>query len=400
MVRFKMLGKDIDAFPQQYRTWVVNGSPDFNAMFYTGLKSGDNPLENITAYLLLDNSVIADFNYPIVAKDNVINWITTRKVLPQAVYDGQLAIIGEYVYIFGGKSSNKILRANINNPTDWVDTGATLPSELSGSQLAIINQTIYLFGGQDEQTLDTIYSANVSNPLVWTNHGSLLPRKLQNSQLAIINGEIYLFGGYEITGASKAIIKCSTSTPLVWTDTGSQLPEFLHSSHLGIIGNNVYLFGGINAANNNSRVICSAPLNNPTNWSSVGVLPYQISAGQFFTIGEKGYIIVPGSSTTQPYKTKVIRCELSNPTSWVNTEKFIPGEASYSHLAIIYDRVFLFGGNGSSIIYCSNSLMKYNLSDNAIISYGNVTETQYNSASTLDLFKVLGFPNWKADYGI
>ena len=400
MVRYKMIGKDIDAVPQQYRTWVVNNTPDFNATYYTGLKSGDNPLENITAYLILDNSAIVDFNYPIVATNNTINWFTTRKVLPQAVYDGQLAIIGDYVYIFGGKSSRRILRAKISNPTDWVDTGATLPSNLSGSQLAIIGQNIYLFGGQNTQTLDTIYSANISNPLAWTNHGSLLPRKLQNSQLAIINGEIYLFGGYEITGASKAIIKCSTSTPLVWTDTGSQLPEFLHSSHLGIIGNNVYLFGGINAANNNSRVICSASLSSPTNWSLTGILPYQISAGQFFTIGEKGYIVVPGSSATQPYKTKVIQCNLNDPLSWTNTEKFVPGEASYSHLAIIYDKVFLFGGNGSSIIYCSNSLIKYNLQDPSIISYGDVTETQYNSASTLDLFKVLGFANWKADYGI
>ena len=399
MVRFKMLGLDVDCYPLQYRTWVVNDEPDFDALQYTGLKSGDNPLKDITAYLILDDNAVVDFNYPLTTQANYTNWITTRKVLPEAVYDGQLAIIDGYVYIFGGKASNRILRAPINNPTEWVDTGATLPSILSGSQLAIVGSTVYLFGGMSNQTLDTIYSAPLSNPLSWTNHGSLLPRRLQNSQLAIINNEIYLFGGFEITATSKAIIKCSTSDPLTWTDTGAQLPEYLHSSHLAIIEDNVYLFGGINFLNTHSRVILTAPLLTPTVWSSAGSLPHFIFGGQFFTVGEKGYIVVPASAPSQPFKTKVIECLLSNPTSWTDSQKTIPGDVSYSHLAIIDDRVYLFGGNGSSIIYSDNCLMKYDLNDGPIISYGDLTRTQYNAAPTLDLFKVLGFANWKTDYG-
>lgn len=399
MVRFKMLGRDINASPEQYRTWVVNDQPDFTGALYTGLKSGPNPLVDISAYLILDDSAVVDFNYPLVTKQYLVNWISTKRVLPESVYDGQIAIIGDFVYLFGGKGSNRILRANINNPADWIDTGAVLPSVLSGSQLAIIGTKVYLFGGEDTQTLDTIYSADLSDPLTWTNHGSLLPRRLQNSQLAIINGEIYLFGGFEITAASKAIIKCSVANPLSWTDTGLELPESIYNSHLGIVDDYVYLFGGQSSKDNHSNKIFKASLSNPTSWVLVGNLPFNVSAGQFFTVGRRGFIIAPGNPYPQNYKTKILRCELNDPTSWINTQKFIPGDVSFSHLAIIYDRLFLFGGNGSSVIFADNSILKYNLSSLPIIQYGDVTRTQYNSSSTLDLFRVLGFANWKTDYG-
>ena len=34
-----MLAKDINSSPSQYRTWIVEDNPDFDAIFYTGLKS-------------------------------------------------------------------------------------------------------------------------------------------------------------------------------------------------------------------------------------------------------------------------------------------------------------------------------------------------------------------------
>lgn len=394
-----MVGKDVDSFPIQYRTWVVNDEPDFTGALYTGLKSGDKPFEDVFALFVEDDNVVVDFNYPLTTQLTTDNWITTRKVLPESVYAGQLAIIGNYVYLFGGKGFDCILRANINDPTDWIDTGATLPSPLSGSQLAIVGNRVYLFGGEDTETLDVIYSALLSNPLVWTNHGSLLPRKLKNSQLAIINNEIYLFGGYEETSASKIIIKCNTSNPLIWTDTGSELPQYLYDSHLGIIGDNVYLFGGRVFSNTYSRGIYTAPLADPTDWSVAGLLPVQASTGQFFTIGEKGYIISATDFIYQTDKTKILSCDLDDPSSWEDTGKYIPANLSYFQFAIIDDRVFLFGGNGSSIIYTNNVLLKYDFNSLPIESYGNVTRTLYNSSPTLDLFKVLGFPNWKTTYG-
>ena len=272
---------------------------------------------------------------------------------------------------------------------------------MAGSQSAVIGDRIYLFGGESHALLDVVYSASIFNPTEWIDHGSVLPKPLKKSQLAIIDNNIYLFGGYSLSGASSVIFRASASDPLTWEDTGATLPESVHSSHLGIINDQVYLFGGKNSSNENTATILTAPLSDPTNWQPLGNLPNATSNGQFFTIGNKGYLIAPGFSTPQSYNTPILSCDLTHPTQWINTSKSIPGSVSESQLAIIYDRVFLFGGNGMSVIFSSKSLLKYDVYDPEVISYGEITRVKYpNTFNDLDLFKVLGFPNWKTDYGV
>jgi hypothetical protein len=421
-----MIGRDVDASPTQYRSWIVEGEPDFTGEFYTGLKSGDRPLVDVSAYLIEENAV--DYNFPIVAFNNFVNWKAVQNLLPESIYDSQLVVLDGYydgygdgyidgngdgyldgyadgyvdpgyVYLFGGKKSNKIYRAKLSNPAEWEDTEGYLPSELSSSHLAIIGSRIYLFGGENNEILDTIYSASVFSPLDWTNHGSLLPYKIKKSQLAIIDNEIYLFGGYTPSGPSNVILKASTDDPLNWIDFGATLPEPLYSSHLGIVGDRVYLFGGKNLSQNQTNIIVTASLADLTNWSYLGTLPNTVSDGHFFTVGSQGYIIAPGIITPYDYQTKILRCNLATPTQWVNTKKSIPGNISEFQFAIIYDRVFLYGGNGSSIIYASNYFTKYSLTDAVIVSYGDITRTQFqNTTNKLDLFKLLGFPDWKTNY--
>ena len=408
MVRYKMIGKDVDLNITQYRTWVVDNEPDFNAQFYTGLKSGDNPFVDVQAYAILDSSVIADFNFPLnISFPDVVTWSPMKKVLPEATYEAQIAVIDGYdgyegsVYIFGGKYSSNILQANLSRPTEWYNVGS-LPNAISGSQLAIIEDRVYLFGGADTQSLNNIYSASIYDPLNWTDHGPLLPRRIQNSQLAIINGYIYLFGGYEITHATAAILRAPANDPLNWVDTGMTLPTPLYNSHLAIIDNNVYLFGGQDFDGYAVNSIFTASLSNPTAWStSLFILPFEVCCGQFFTVGDKGYLITPtNAAVNEKYQTKILQCSLSSPLQWGDTGKTVPGNVASSQLAVIYDRAFLFGGNGNSAIFANNYMLKYGFTNPSVVAYGNVTRTQYNNTpNKLDLFKVLGFPPWKTDYG-
>lgn|SRR6185436_5495411 len=405
MIRYKMLGRDTNSSPVQYRTWIVNNQPDFTGDMYNGLKSGNNPLVDICAYIIYDDTVIADFNLP-----NALHWNTTKKVLPNVVADAQLAIIDGYVYLFGGKISNKIYRAPINNPTDWIDTGAYLPVPLYGSQLAIINDTIYLFGGNDGTATDHIFSASLYDPLTWIDHGSLLPNKIHNAQLCIINNDLFLLGGRKDILALDNIYVASSNNPLNWSDAGQKLPNPLYGSQVAIIEDSVYLFGGLSSPNNPLKYIYSAPLNDPTNWNVINVLPYPICNGQFFTVGNKGYLITPGAISFTDYLgdtsvpksagTRILRCNLSSPTQWVDTFRTVPGEISESQVAIIYDRIFLFGGSGSSVIFANASELKYKFGSVAVANYGNITRTQYNNTiNKLDLFKTLGFAPWKTSYG-
>lgn len=390
-----MLGRDENSNPTEYRTWIVNNAPDFDGYLYTGLKSGNNPLIDITAYALDDGYTVADFNFPVAT-----DWSITHKVLPTTISSSQLAVIDGYAYLFGSNLSSKIYRANLNNPADWEDTGANLPFPLHSSQFAIINDFAYLFGGHDGYTsTDHVFIAPISDPLSWRDLGAILPKKLHSSQLGIIDGYVYLFGGNQDNLQTNVILKANTSLPTSWIDTGSTLPVPLSNSHIGIIDGYSYLFGGLTTSNAPSNIIYYSSNTDPTTWFTGSTLPFAISNGQFFTIGNRGYLTGPVSpSPAKASYNKILRCNLTNPNLWIDTGKTIPGEISQSQFAIIYDRMFLFGGNGSTTIFAGNPLIKYDFNP-FVISYGAVTRTAYQATiDPLDLFKVLGFPQWKTNY--
>jgi len=413
MVRYKMVARDINSNPTQYRTWVVPNTPDFDGYYYTGYKSGENDFVDVSAYAINDNTAIIDFSLPIptswFAIDNRLNVsYPIRKVLPEQMSAGKLAIIDGYVYIFGGETTDKILRAPVDNPADWVDTGATLPSILYGAALAIVNGRIYLFGGNNGNdsdpmglgALDTIYSASVTDPLTWTNHGSHLPRRLQYSNLGMANGQLYLFGGIEIDEASDIILTAPVSNPLAWTDTGARLPVAIYASMFAEINGNWMIFGGLLFPDTPTNAIYTASVSSPLAWQITGVLPYSTAHGQFMATGNDGYIIAPMvnpvPSTTY---TPIIQCSLSNPNAWVYTQQVVPGNISHSHLAIIYDRIWLFGGSGLTAIFACNQKLKYNLSSLRVKNYGTTTRTIVPATDNLNNpYQALSIPYWITDY--
>jgi hypothetical protein len=396
MVRYKMLARDVNAAPVQYRTWVVNDTPDYNADLYTGLKSGNDPLIDVSAYLVLDDSAVADFNLP-----DPTNWKTSYEVLPQGLYHSSLAAIDGYVYLFGGCVTNKIFRAPLDNPASWEDTGANLPTNLYGSQLAVIDGYVYLFGGNTGTPTDHIYSASLIDPLTWTDRGAHLPKKICFSQLAIVDDTIYLFGGKDNLGATNTILSASTASPLSWSNTGSTLSQSVYSSQLAIVDGYIAMYGGLTAPSTPTDTILASHVNDPTFWFPGGKLPYKSHSSQIAAVGDSLYLIGPlVKNPVSSSGTGILTALKSSPFAMIDSLSTIPGEISCSQLGIIYDRLFLFGGNGSSIIWANNNVLKYKIADPLAVAYGEVTRTEVNSApSELDLFVILGMPPWKTDYG-
>jgi hypothetical protein len=397
MVRFKMVGRDVDSIPTQYRTWVVDDQPDFAGDFYTGLKSGDNPFIDVFAYAIFDDSLPVDYNLP-----SPLLWETSRRVLPDAVSHSHLAINDGYVYLFGGQGSDHILRAALDKPAEWEDTGALLPNQVYSGQLSVIDGYIYIFGGNDGYSAtDTIFSAPVSDPLTWTDHGSLLPKKLYGSQLGIVDGYVYLFGGFDTTAPTRTILRATADDPLTWVDTGFILPTAVYNSQLAIMDGYIHLLGGQVSSYNSTNLIWRAHTDDPLTWNLFAALPYAASGGQFVAVGSKGYLISPTASTSTPRVsfTRILRCDLDEPGLWIDMLKTVPGTIAYGQLAVIYDRLFLFGGSGSSVIFANGYDIKYNPLSPAPFAYGNITRTQYqDTPDQLDLFRLLGFPPWKTNY--
>jgi N-acetylneuraminic acid mutarotase len=393
MVRYKMVARDVDSNPTQFRTWVVEDEPDFTAQYYTGHKSGDNPLVDITTYAITDDTDVADFHLP-----EPLNWTTTYHTLPESVYGSQLAVIDGYVYLFGGIWSDRILRASLNRPAEWSDTGSTLPTPVGNSHLAILDGYIYLFGGaNDGYAIDNIFKSSIEDPLTWEDTGATLPSQLQKSQLAVIDGYVYLFGGMTVNSPTDKIFKAPVTDPLSWVDTGGTLPTNLYSSHLGIIDNHCYLYGGLVSETEATEEIYVCTLDFPLIWQMVNYLPYKCYDGQFVTIGSCGYLFTPVADENDLPYTKILKCNLSGPTQFWDPVKYIPGQVSQSQLAVIDDRIYLFGGNGSSAIFFCKQNVKPALDSDDRIGYANVRKQSYSTQ--LDLFTILGYPPWKTDYG-
>lgn len=394
-----MVGRDVNSFPTQYRTWVVSDYPDFQGHFYTGLKSGSSPLEDIVAYEIQNDGYVVDFNLP-----DPINWTPARATMPAALIDSQLAILDGYAYLFGGIESDKIYQMDLNRPAVWWDTGARLPMVLGGSCFAIIDETMYLFGGvggEDGYAKDVIFSAPVNDPLNWSDTGATLPEEVQKQQLAIVGNYVYLFSGLDINHARDFIWRAPLSNPLDWEDTGQVLPRPLYASRIAIMNGRLYLLGGQVFDNAPLGTILSASLSDPLTWiAEDAFMPGNCCEGQFLTIGDYGYLYTQAEiEDIQPYLTRIFRCKLSEPTIWEDVG-VLPGDLHESQFGIIYDRIWAFGGNGISAIFTCNQILKYNTSNQKAIAYGNVTRTQFNSITNPNLkTQLLGFPYWKTNYG-
>ena len=192
------------------------------------------------------------YTAPLSGIASTASW-SSSGTLYQATYGSQAAVIGNYVYLFGGYNGSAtatIQRAPISSPTTWSNY-STIPAGLYASQLAVIGNYVYLFGGDDGSGVGSrvIYRASTANLASWTTYTNALPANIVNSSLAIIGNYVYMFGGEAGSSTLTNIYRAPINSPVKgWVDTNNNLPTSLDGSSLAIAGNAVYLFGGYSSS--------------------------------------------------------------------------------------------------------------------------------------------------------
>ena len=100
---------------------------------------------------------------------NPLAWVDTGAVLPgNPVESTQLAVIGQNVYLFGRAYDGEgfisfMYRANVNDPTTWVDTGNPPPLAFRLTQAAVVGDNLYILGGRVlNSSMSTIYRATIT----------------------------------------------------------------------------------------------------------------------------------------------------------------------------------------------------------------------------------------------
>jgi signal transduction histidine kinase len=171
-----------------------------------------------------------------------------------------------------------------------------------------------------------------------------------------------LAGGNNVTINGSDFVP-SNSIQTTWSsNTGKTLPSNLAYSSTAVIGNTVYLFGGSTGSfANATNAIYSAPVSDPTTWTNTGkTLPGNLLNSNLAVIGDMIYLFggFNGSAATGV----IYSAPVSDPTTWTNTDKTLPAGLHSATLAIVGSSVYIFGGADSSN-YAMNVIYSAPLSD-------------------------------------
>lgn len=286
-------------------------------------------------------------------------WQNLGSILPANIGNSQSAVIGGYVYLFGGRTgtygaTGAIYRASTANPTVWSDTGASLPTRAHSAEFYMDSTHLYIFGGHlgdsnatnDSQFLNTVFRAPISNPLAWENMGARLPGKLAYSTLFEVGNHIYLVGGARSYNTfTNVIYRASKSDPITWASVGT-LPTNLAVSQSLVMGDYVYLFGGRTGVSTYTNIIYRASISNPISFSdSGGRLPYALSFSTLYAVGDYMYLLGGYSGSSN---ANVLRAAISNPLAWTNLGAQLPAGLDSSTAQIIGDYLYLISGANNS----------------------------------------------------
>jgi DNA-binding CsgD family transcriptional regulator/N-acetylneuraminic acid mutarotase len=168
---------------------------------------------------------------------------------PTPVADIEAALIGEQIYVPGGRTAG-------GQPTDVLEvydlrlnrweTRAPLPVALSGYALAAVDGRLYLFGGWDGQkTVATVYSYDPSTN-AWQPRTPLSSPRAFSAAVAL-EGRIYLIGGADgsqhLTTVQVYFPQRDQAGDLPWEDRAA-MPDGRSAMGATVIADLIYVFGG------------------------------------------------------------------------------------------------------------------------------------------------------------
>jgi hypothetical protein len=179
---------------------------------------------------------------------------------PTATSQVRAALIGERIYVPGGRTANgqpsNILEVFDPRHNTWESKHA-LPTPISAYALAAYDGKLYLFGGFD----GSAYSAGVYiyNPDTDTwKEGSSLPSGRGFASADPVEGKILVCGGFDGKNALTQVLiyypTRDSGGDIPW-ENGPDLPQARYGMNSTSLANMVYLFGGkTNASSSNLTV--------------------------------------------------------------------------------------------------------------------------------------------------
>ncbi len=160
------------------------------------------------------------------------------------------AIVGNYLYIFGGGSVNgsagneKMEVVNLSNGNVTFTTNNPAPADICGA--ATWHESIYVFGGSSSYYWEFAIWSNYSNKLyrfntsdsTWTELANMPESK--ETKGAIVNGKLYVLGGYNGTPSNR--IDMYDIETNVWKSLGT-MPKGVSANAIAVYGTTIFIVG-------------------------------------------------------------------------------------------------------------------------------------------------------------
>ena len=239
---------------------------------------------------------------------------TTDTSLPFVCAWGEVALVKNKVYIFGGSRSganntavnvSTINVASINEDGTigtFVVSPSVLPVVMQQPKVLVIGSRIYLFGGVNTVYLATVYSCAINSDGTlgsWRTETSL-PYASVIPNIIITKNRLYLLGGCTTSAVmNNTIYTCNINDDGslgTWINTKNTYPILTYSSCVTQIKNKIYVIGGIASTTTLAGLnnIYTATINDDgtiTTFTSVGTFPTNICSANCFTTKTRIYVI-------------------------------------------------------------------------------------------------------------
>lgn len=170
---------------------------------------------------------------------------------PTPVTDIQAALLGEKIYVPGGRlsdgSETNVLEVYDPRQDRW-ESKAPLPVPTSAYALASYEGQLYLFGGKHgSQYLDTVYAYDPQEDR-WNERTAMdAPRAFAGA--AVTSGKIYVIGGFNGQHAldlNQAYLPTRDGNNEQPWETHSPLPEKRYAMGVTHLASIIFLLGGLN----------------------------------------------------------------------------------------------------------------------------------------------------------
>ena len=255
-------------------------------------------------FYLIGGQTSAGINNDVLMFDPIQRKWTALNGKPTAVVDIQAALLGERIYVPGGKLKEDLVTSKLEvfDPRQNVwESRAALPVGVSAYALAAYEGKLYLFGGWDGQGyVKTVYRYDPE--LNRWDRQTDLPDVRGFAAAVPQEGRILVIGGRNKKSALNSVLAYYPNRDAEEEDpweTAPDLPEPRYGLNALALANSVYLFGGVADANSDGKSKSStlALSAGEETWQAIDA-PETAEGSQAVVLPEGNFLHILGGSTS------------------------------------------------------------------------------------------------------